>query len=139
MASASACSSSAERKRGSCRRRSGVRIPVTAGHADELAIRDAYRSAVVSVIGLDREATGRLMELAALAGDHLLARAVATAAFQQGWNDIADVYATGGDDPHWGDEVNSRLTSSPTATQRTGELMEFSAPLPARGGFALDA
>jgi hypothetical protein len=108
----------------------GPRVPVTADRAEEAALRSHYRQALVSVAQTDHEGASRLMELAALTGDHLLARATATVAVQGEWRDIADVYATQGDDGGWGDEVNSLLAEGPTSQQRMAERMEFSAPLP---------
>ena len=55
---------------------------------------------------------------------------VATVTVQRDWRDIADVYATGGDDAEWGDEGNALLADGPTSQQRMAEGMEFSAPLP---------
>jgi hypothetical protein len=108
----------------------GPRVPLAADRAEEAALRSQYRQALVSVAQGDRETAERLMDLAMLAGDFVFARAVATVAVHQEWTDISDQYATGGDDPQWGDQVNALLAEGPTSQQRVTEGMVFSAPLP---------
>ena len=111
----------------------GPHVPAWASDHEKLLATLSYRDAVLRATQLEsHEQAERMMSLAMRTGDYGLARATALAAIDSGWMDVADTYATTGDDPDFGDNANAvRELANEGTGSRISLHAQFSAPLPA--------